>query len=81
MANITFTQQQTALFLADGAEEYAAGQQDEISQIGNLTTDQITIQLTDMGEVADAAEVLNGTFPGDSVKEIGKRPRRPTPQG
>lgn len=75
----TFNKQQTALFLADNATGYAPGQQDEIALIDSLTTDEIRTQLTDLNDQADNAETLFGTWPDNTVIEIGTAPRRPIP--
>lgn len=74
-----FNQKETALFLADGADGYAIGQQAEVSEIGSLTPDDLFLKLNELNQKADNAEALYGTMPDNTTPEIGTAPRRPVP--
>lgn len=75
----TFNKQQTALFLADGATGYAPGEQHHISEIDMLPQDEFIRILSDLNDQADSAETLYGTWPDNTVIQIGTAPRRPIP--
>ena len=76
---ITFTQTQTALFLAPVYPAYASEAEQNTIAGFPMTHDELIIRLTNLRDVAAEADSIKGTMPDSTIVEIGDAPRRPIP--